>query len=169
MIEVFEVYQLFLSLINSENKLRVALPTSRQDYIAFRSAFINVPKRLKQEYELFSRAICVDRRSFFAPIHLKITNSLISAGIIQYWFNYLLNFELTPLIEQPRGPQVFSIEDLKFGFFVWLAACGISISAFSVEIFYDFLKKVKSCAVKCVREFIGLIYLLDFFPNQNIQ
>jgi len=52
-----------------------------------------------------------------------------------------------PVIDS--GPKVLTIDDLSFGFVLWLCACGISAAGFVLEIFVFQLRKV-------LRTFIGL-------------
>lgn len=158
-----EIYDIFQRM--SDYKIMAALPTSDPDIKAIKSAFASMPKILREGINYDSVSICTDRNHIFTPSFVKITNSLISGGIIQHWFNYLLNFEFKGLIEPPKEPKVFEVEDLKFGFIVWLAACAISLAAFLVEIFYVWTKRE---IIKFVRRYSGLIFLMKFFLDRNI-
>jgi hypothetical protein len=63
----------------------------------------------------------------------------IPAGIPQYWaeyhdwYKYIRNHTY---YEEESGPKVFALENLSFGFNVWLVACGLSLIGFLLEFLY---------------------------------
>ena len=62
----------------------------------------------------------------------KITQYLVEAGIPQQLRQYVIDYHF-PIKEQSSDPLVFKVEDLDFGFVVWLGACAISTCVFLVE------------------------------------
>lgn len=147
----------------SDPSRKVAIPTMNHDYKIIRAAIKNPPKVLNDGNSMHVYSICVwNRKPFFGRSNIKISNALIEGGIIQYLFNYLLDFEVKALEEPPKEPKVFEVEDLKFGFMVWLAACGVSVIAFLIEVSYVF---AKSNVKKFIREFSGLYAFMTFFTS----
>jgi hypothetical protein len=144
----------------SNSSLKVALPTTEVDMKVIRTEF-NLPNILKESINFAPFAICTRKDHFFAHMSNKISNGLISGGIIQYWYSYLLDFEAKPLQSEPMGPKVFEVEDLKFGFFVWLSACAISLAAFVVEILCKNVEKI-------IGNFVAISYIL-LFLSRNLN
>lgn len=70
---------------------------------------MNMPKIMEEDIIASAVGNCAHRSSFFAKANERISNDLISGGIVQYWFNYLLDFELKALEDDPRKPQVFGM------------------------------------------------------------
>lgn len=60
-------------------------------------------------------------------------DKLVEAGIPQYFLEYMYQFYFFDRNE-PHGPKVFSIDDLHFGFVVWLVTCSIALAAFLGEL-----------------------------------
>ncbi|CAG9810472.1 unnamed protein product [Chironomus riparius] len=68
--------------------------------------------------------------------HLSATlDKVIPAGIPQYLFDYYksLLFKKFDRIED-KSPKVLAVDDLGFGFVLWLCACGISVVGFLLEL-----------------------------------
>lgn len=146
----------------SDPSLKAAIPTCEADLRVISTAY-NMPKVMKEYVHLPPHEICVYHDNFLAHLNWKITHAMASNGILKYWFDYFLNFDMKPLSDPPSGPKVFDIEDLKFGFHVWLIACGVSALAFFSEILYF---NVKAWTMKLIRNSIGLYNMLSFFLRQ---
>lgn len=146
---------------------KVAIPTSKYDYKVIKAAFKIPPKVLKEEQTFNMYSVCIfSRKPFFGQSNIKITNALITGGIIKYWFNYLLDFEVKALEEPPKEPKVFAIADLEFGFIVWLVACGISLTVFLIEFSYVYAKRnIK----KFIRELSGLYAFIRFIGSGRLH
>lgn len=129
-----------IALVPIFNQMRD--PTSKsaimlldKDYKIVRAFERQVPKVLKQTIDLESYGPCVSQHNFGWQIIKDTFPKLVEAGIPQYLFSYLLNFELRALLDDPPEPYVFSVEDLRFGFVIWWISCGISCIIFMLEIF----------------------------------
>lgn len=146
----------------SDSSMKAALPTSETDFKAIRSAYDVVPSVLDETAFIPWKAVCV-RDGLLVNLHENITNYLISGGIVQYWFNYLLNFESMQLIPPAKQPKVFAVEDLKFGFHVWLCASAISLIAFASEILYV---AIKVRMRKLIQESVRLTYFVKFIQQK---
>jgi hypothetical protein len=89
----------------------------------------------------------------------KIANKIIPTGIVEFLSQHHINNW-----KAQKQPKVFSIDDLAFGFFVWLFACGVSINAFVLEILW----KILSVNVKVmVKKVVGLILLLKLLKQRT--
>jgi hypothetical protein len=135
------------------------------DYKVIKSVTEFVPKMMKQKLEFEPWGICSFKNNFAFKLVEDTMAYLIQAGIPQHVFNYFVNFDLTPIIGKPKEPRVFSFSDLKFGFVIWLIACGISTAVFICEILWKF---VSTKIQKAIEEIIGLILFLNAFQNFNL-
>lgn len=121
--------------------MKAVIPSTEVDLKVFRAGF--TPRKILDERINFpSSGICVGHGDFYADQSQKVSNALISAGIVQYWYSYLLDFEIKPVEEAQKEPKVFAIGDLSFGFIVWLVACGISAIGFAAEWIFFGLSKM---------------------------
>lgn len=89
---------------------------------------------------------------------------IVEAGIPQYHFSYLMDFELKSLLDPPSEPSIFSLYDLEFGFVTWLIACAICIGAFMSELLWFFIKNEGR---RLLQNFCILYVILHFFRNQR--
>ena len=88
-------------------------------------------------------------------------NRLVEAGIPQYHFDTLLNFELKPLIDPEWEPSIFSVSDLEFGFITWLISCAIAVGIFAAELLWRF-------NLICCKSLSGLFAILQFVRNHRV-
>jgi hypothetical protein len=161
-LEFFDILEKFLGM--SEPSLKAAIPSTKVDMRVMKNIYAKLPKTLNEYVQVHVQGICANHNNFFQFLSWKLSNDLASSGILKYWHDYFLDVDMKPLLEESRGPKVFDIEDLKFGFNVWLVACGISASTFFIEFFYFY---VKIFIKKIVKSSIALYYLLSFFPRKN--
>ena len=140
---------------NPESKSAILIGGS--DYFSIKAGETNVPKILSQRFLNEPFGVCTRRHNFAFNLVECTMTYLIQGGIPQYLLNYLLDFDLRPLVDPPSEPSVFSLSDLEFGFIVWLIACLISIIAFATEILF-YLLRVKLCPM--LKDIIGLIVFL---------
>lgn len=67
----------------------------------------------------------------------KTMRKLVPAGIPQHIRNTVYDFRLKHAqAPAAKGPKVFTIEDLKFEFIIWLISIPIALAAFIVEIIW---------------------------------
>jgi hypothetical protein len=75
-----------------------------------------------------------------------VVRDTIPAGIPQYFQKQYLeglskiNKGNLTKIESGKRPKVFAVDDLSFGFVIWLIACSISISVFISELILWWIK-----------------------------
>jgi hypothetical protein len=116
------------------------------------------PNRLQENLLSASLGIGFVPNSFLFPLFDEVVQRFNSAGISQWLISYYKNIFFEPYEEPPREPQIFSIDDLSFGFFICLAALGISIMVFASEVLLKNFFKV----VYEIRNSLGLILFLMF-------
>jgi hypothetical protein len=74
------------------------------------------------------------RNSFLYKKLNQILEKLIPMGIPQYLVKYHeANMFGTFIASGLNGPTVLTVEDLTYGFVLWLGACGVSTVAFLME------------------------------------
>lgn len=132
-----------------EPSMRAAIIALENEIRFFKAGFKEVPATLEEILNPIEYSVCVNSNNFFSAMNQKVMNALISAGIPQYFINFYTKFDLRPILIPKKDPKVFNVDDLMFGFIIWLVACGISITVFVMEVVFVF-----------IRNCIGLIYLL---------
>ena len=125
---------LFYKMLDPSSK--AAITVTKSEHKTLKAIEMKVPKLMKQSIVLYPFAPCAYRNNFIYKLMDATLSRLIEAGIPQYQFRYLMNFEFKPLIEPPKAPRTFSFSDLEFGFVTWSIACGISIGVFTAEILW---------------------------------
>lgn len=148
----------------SDPSIKAAITVTKNDYKAIKSLESNVPNLLRETVALEPFAPCTFPKNFIFRLMDDTMTRLITAGIPQYHFNYLMDFDLKPLPEQLSEPSIFSLYDLEFGFVTWLIACGVSIGAFMAELLW-FLVKFEGR--RLMHNFFILIVIVKFVRNQN--
>lgn len=107
---------------------------------------------------LFTTTVSLDFFSNCYMIQLfdKALQSMISGGIPQWKIKFYAEYFWLTYVEPPPEPQVLSIDDLNFGFVIWLVALGLSSLSFLCEILCEILKK----SLKVLKDFLNLITFL---------
>lgn len=158
----WELYDIFNKLLDPS--VKAAFPTSKIDLKIIEAAYGDERKMLREEINFPPSGVCVHRNSFFAQLSKKMSSALITSGILQYWLDYLLTFDAHQTVFlPPPEPKVFAIEDLSFGFTVWLVACGVSTLAFMIEILYFFIKMQ---TIRFIKSCIGLYLIVKGLPKK---
>jgi hypothetical protein len=106
---------------------------------AFLKAKLEVMKR--ERYQTFLINSGTMYMNFMSQFVNEIFAKLIEAGIPQY-FNRQL-FDLFPHPQELKELKVFDVDDLWFGFLIWVITCGISFSVFIIEICVFWAKKCR--------------------------
>lgn len=71
--------------------------------------------------------------SFFFRMFKKIIDRLIDTGVMKYLAENYYTKELK-FLKFKSEPKVLSVDDLAFGFNIWLWVCCVSVSAFIAEL-----------------------------------
>ena len=72
------------------------------------------------------------RNNYFLPIIDRETQQLTSAGIMNYLVNLVYNNRF--LFTSEKEWKVLSIENLRFGFVIWLYSCAVTVVVFVAEV-----------------------------------
>jgi hypothetical protein len=110
--------------------------------------------RLKEDFLTTFHSISTIRNHFLFDLVEKTLQNLLSSGIYQQNYNYAIwdRFRQVKEVEDSE-PKVLSVEDLKFGFVVWICTCGVSILVFVLELI---MKKF----VRILIDFLALNYFV---------
>lgn len=116
--------------------MKAAIIMTDTDYKVIKALENNVPKIMRQTIPLEPFGACTTHNNYAFSLIDGTMGNLTQAGIPQFLFRYLMEFELRSLEDPPNEPSVFSVRDLEFGFVTWLIACGIAILAFVGELIW---------------------------------
>lgn len=111
-------------------------------------------------------AISVEKNSILYDLMKNVTQKLFEAGILQYSYKLqeVWGFPINPPEPEDKR-RIFSMNDLGYGFEIWLIACGISTFVFVIEILYFWLPKIMGKIVEFLRSIIALSILLVWIKN----
>ncbi|KAL7015538.1 hypothetical protein ACKWTF_016505 [Chironomus riparius] len=103
-------------------------------------------KKSKSWYRLTDLAVettqsgfLMAKNNFFFQVIDTVLQKFLQAGII----DFLITERIQPGMQLAvvKEPLMLTINDLNFGFIIWLGFCGASILGFFVEILFFILKK----------------------------
>jgi hypothetical protein len=91
---------------------------------------------LNQRFFVTSVGLATSNNHFIFPLADDVMQNLISAGIPQHLEKFHIDSILHPYQDDDdaKEPIVLSIDDLNFGFIIWLVTSGVSVAAFIFEI-----------------------------------
>lgn len=138
-----------------EGKEKYAMILSKEDVQivnVYLNARLETMKNEKYDTKLLSTGTMP--MNYMSNFINEIFTQLITAGIPQYLQNRLLG--LLPHPYDNKEPKEFSLDDLWFGFSIWLIACGISTSVFIMEVLIFWTRY-------WVQNITGMIVLLKHF------
>ena len=100
------------------------------------------------------------KNSILYPIFDEVIRNLIPSGVPQYLRKYheRLLYGIYEELEE-KAPKVLTLDDLEFGFIIWLIASGISIAAFLSEIFRFYIENL-------LKMHIGLAMLVSIIVRR---
>ena len=108
-------------------------------------------------------AMSVLETNKFSIVHgmlREILQKLTPSGIPQYLLTHhaLILYGTNEIIEE-RKPEILSIDNLKFVFFLWMFGCGIAAITLALEIFRVFLlRRVIKMCWKSLKKFLIKFY-----------
>lgn len=113
---------------------------------------------LKETFPKHPKGYATIQNSLLYPVIESVIGRLIPSGILQN----IARKSFEPKLGA-KSPKVFSIDDLAFGFMIWLAACVMSVVAFLSELVWKFsVLRVK----KVLRTSIGLGLFLKLLKTR---
>ena len=109
------------------------------------------PQKLKF---FFQGGLGMVKNSFLYPIFDEVMRKLIPSGIPQYLPAFHSQLLYGTFIESGEHlPKILTLDDLAFGFIMWMIACGISVASFVGEM-------LRHKTVKMMKNYLGLALLL---------
>jgi hypothetical protein len=84
-------------------------------------------------------------------------SKLVSSGIIDHLFEQIKGNCSTPFIEDEWEPYVFVLNDLLFGFYIWLVACGFCLTVMTLELSWFYTKLM---ILNVVQSMVSMHYIL---------
>lgn len=106
----------------------------------------------------------VPKNCFLFHIIDKVVQDLISTGIMSNIYNQYMDYRY--FAPPQKEPKVLTVDDLEFGFVLWLIAALVSFVMFLSEFFlFKFLRKVKFCIIAKVKNLVGKILVLRGLKN----
>jgi hypothetical protein len=108
------------------------------------------------------RGMAMFRNNMLFPLIESVIQRLIDAGITQQLEKFHMEYEKRRLLMQaPKKVEElksFTVEDLSYGFEIWIITTAISLIVFCCEI----IPEVAIILWKEFRNLVGLIFALNF-------
>lgn len=78
--------------------------------------------------------------AYHTRMFIQIIDNLIPTGVMKYLIeeHYTRKWKFAKV---EKGPKVLAVDDLAFGFNIWLGSCLVSTLGFIIEIFIKFMTK----------------------------
>jgi hypothetical protein len=115
------------------------------------------PNVMKETFTTDFLGLSLYKNNFISYTTIKTLKRLIEAGIPQRSYKFLLVDLLDPQIPpEDKSPKVFSLDDLSFGFIIWLYTCAVAGCVFVAELVFYFFFSV----VLLAQRLIGLFYFI---------
>lgn len=128
---------------------RGAYILTQKSQTVLKSTFKNPPRQMPLKLLIYHFGVGVLKNNFIFNLTDDAMSRLIQNGVPQHLLSFLKNDVMRPMAPDEAEPKVFELEDLNFGFYVFLVCCASSIFVFVVEVI-----------VFSVMEIVGLILLL---------
>jgi hypothetical protein len=130
-------------------------------YTAVNSVCHGTAGKLKNfRSKLAAASFLTARNSFIHVILNEILDKTIPAGIPQYLIEYhssLIYKKYEPIDD--NEPRVLTVNDLSFGFVLWLGSCAVAVVGFIFELF-------KFCIFKAFENTVGLYVFLKVWNGK---
>lgn len=151
-----------MNIQNASAKLAFYMMDDLKQELASELHFTGI--QLEQALLSTTCGLGVSKNSFLFHLIDKMVQDLTSTGItLKFYKDIMKSRYLKPL---KKAPQVLSVDDVEFGFVVWLISAFVSLILFLVEFFlFKFLFKIKFFMIAKLRDFIGKILVLKGLDN----
>lgn len=148
-----------IQIRNSSAKLAFFLED--RVYFVLRHIYEKEGILLPQNFFTFHRGFALIQNHFIYPLIQEAVRRLSPSGIIRFlWEKVYLKIPIN------KRPQVLTIDDLRFGFMVWLAAFGISSLVFVCEVTWV---RTKNFVIKITRAIIGIVLFLELLSESRMH
>jgi hypothetical protein len=135
---------------NSSAKLALIVDNVFQNFMQLNDNWRNTWNQLEDPFVISHDFFAFFGASFHFRMFKKLIDRLIDTGVMKYLSD---NYYSKPRTFDPieESPQVLSLDDMIFGFNIWLGACGISLAAFFGEIIHRIFTKKPAKKIKFVK------------------
>lgn len=115
--------------------------------------------KMKESLLTLNIGLGFNANNFLYSLTNEVIEKIFPMGIIQHWLEASIPSSYD-LFRNKKSPKVLKIDDLSFGFVLWLTACAVSSLCFLVEVGYSKCGKLLSSS-------IGLILMLQILDNER--
>lgn len=145
---------------NDSSKLAFLLPLMTVQVLNTRCEHSLIPVK-NFHMPTIPKALGVIRNSILYPIFDKTMKKLIPSGIPQFLPKLYLHLLYGNFQESvKKNPKILTLDDLYFGFVLWLISLSISTIVFLWTLFVFLIKLY-------LKEYFGLILILRFLWTKN--
>lgn len=102
------------------------------------------------------------RNHFLFGLTDEVVQWLNNGGITDHSNTLFMDMAYKPFESVKEGPQVFKFDDLRYGFEMWLVACGISSFTFASELCVELLRIFLKWLKTTLSDVLGLLLFLKF-------
>jgi hypothetical protein len=156
-----DYYDFYIKNIGDDSK-KLAFIVQPEDFVARNAKLGLQPKQLKERFIGMHFGISTAKNHFMFHLMNDVLDQLISGGIPQHLNEFHKSMQLWRLkrkyIREVDDQKSFTIDDLSYGFWIWLIASGISTAIFLVNV----SKGIWGILKFKMEKFIGLFLVLNF-------
>lgn len=132
-------------------------------YVNYKTKKLGIePNRIKKRLMNSNNGISMNPNNFLFHLLSDSIFDLNSGGFPQFLKQLYLHYHLldskSPIL---RGPQVMTVDDLNYGFTIWIIASGVSVLGFFVEFLMLHFTTLKKNFMFSPRNVLGLILYLS--------
>lgn len=128
------------------------------------------PKKLKEIFMDQPLGISMQSTHFLFNIFDEVVAHLISGGIQQKLYENHSKVQIEKFSKNSTKfdeeiLNAFTIDDLSYGFVIWLISCGIAVWIFIAELFMKLMKLLRFE----IENFVGIIFMMIFIQEHLIN
>lgn len=132
-----------------DSSKKIAFYYKAKNYEVDKAIWKNPPRIAKTKLLQVQVGIGVMKNNFIFHVMEETFSKLVQSGIVQYYEKFISEVVLRAEINDEKIIKPFGVEDLKFGFVIFLISCNFAIFVFFFEIFWH-----------SIQNFIGLVGFL---------
>ncbi|KAL7012205.1 hypothetical protein ACKWTF_014687 [Chironomus riparius] len=129
--------------LGQNSTARIAFFIPDDSLVIFREKCNCLPKVLKQTLLTYQNGIAMLKNNFLFKQTEEVVQRFIEMGIMQHLYEYHVWVCNRPVIAiDENKPKILTMDDLEFGFTIWIAVICASILGFLFEIVRFWIKKL---------------------------
>jgi hypothetical protein len=122
--------------------------------------------RLKEILFTDTAGLVMRRNQFLYWLTEETLRDLITGGIPQQLVKFYEDINYPLKKEDPADPKVLSIDDLHYGFVIWIVASYITLIAFIAEFLMNFfIVKLWNGVKKNLQKLLGIIFVMKWLRD----